>query len=76
MHAIEKAKWHLVSKDADFEKDVEQLHLSYERFYEFLFSEEFEDLRDFESKFTFKMYDVDKNSYISVKEFVEIVKCK
>jgi len=76
MHSIEKAKWHFVSNDSNIKKDVEELHLSYEKFYEFSFSEEYDALREFESKFTFELYDADKNNYISVKEFIEIVKCR
>ena len=76
MHSIEKAKWHFVSNDPNMEKDVGQLHLSNEEFYKIFFSEEFDALREFESKFTFEIYDADKNNYISVREFIEIVKCK
>ena len=76
MHSIEKSKWHFVSNDPNMEKDVGQLHLSNEKFYKILFSEEFDDLREFESKFTFEIYDADKNNYISVREFIEIVKCE
>ena len=75
MYAIEKAKWHFVANDTNMSANIKKLLMTYNKFYEFIYSEEFIEVRVFESNVTFAVYDVDKNGFISIREFLELVKC-
>lgn len=66
LYNMEKEKWYFVSSNSEF--------LTHEQFYQFVFAEEFQAVRDFEASRTFANVDSNKNGFISVDEFIEHIR--
>lgn len=64
LYLIEKQKWYFVSENSD--------NLSYEQFYQFVYSEEFPFIRDYELHLMFNSLDSNKDGYLSIKEFIKV----
>lgn len=62
-YKFEKNKWNFISSQAD--------QLDYLDFYKYVYSEEFPNYNDYESKIRFDTFDVNKDQVIDVKEFKE-----
>lgn len=64
LYEIEKQKWIHLSSSLE-------TSLTFDQFYQFIYTEEFPNIREFEESITFNVYDQDKNGYLSVDEFME-----
>ena len=66
LYRIEKSKWNYISSNEEF--------LGYSDFYKFIYSEEFQDCNDFESKIRFATFDLNHDNVIDLEEFKENIK--